>query len=252
VHHLPQVAYAVGMLVRQKQRLVWLQWGLEHLATRILWPIQLLLRSAAAALSSLAGSSSSSSASVLQPLPEQCVQDAFALVAQPPGRAPDLETPAGRLVLALAMGLMLLTVLYLPLVFAWRLERHLKARFMVTVMQKAGSNGSSPCSSPVAKAAGCSSAMPFARAGNVCNSSGCWEEDICSKGSSKRVGKAAFISPPACFPLLPTMKGAVIRHLGAAGVVCFLLGEVFVWLCTVSPLVKNLLWEQIPGHPQSS
>lgn len=243
----------MGMLVRHKQRLVWLQWGLEHLATRILQPLQLLLRSAAAALSSLTGSNNSSSSmqSVLQLQPEQCVQDAFAQVSQLPGRAPDLETPAGRLVLALTMGLMLLTVLYLPLVFAWRLERHLKARFMVAVMQKAGSDGSSPCSSPVAKAAGCSSAGAFACTAGKAHSSSYWEDEF-TKGSSKGTGKAAFISPPESFPLLPTMKGAVIRHVGAAGVVCFLLGEVFVWLCTVSPLVKSIIWEQVPGHPQSS
>lgn len=246
------------MLVAHKQRLVWLQWALERAASGVAWPLKQLVAAAASR-----GVRDDMDTVALQ---QRC-QDAFALVAQPPGRAPDLETPAGRLVLAASMALMLLVVLYLPLVFAWRLERHLKARFMLTVMQKAGgssssestsastSTSSSPCESPSAKAgAGSSKAALFAPAGHAAagsSSSSSWEGLLAQGNSTGAKGKdgAAFISPPESFPLFPTVKGALLRHLGVAGAVCFVAGEVFVWVCTVSPLVASVLWQQIPGSP---
>jgi hypothetical protein len=244
---------------------VWLQWGLEQLASTAIWPVQLFLQAAAAVAARLTGGRSTC---VLQQT-QQAHMDAFALVAQPPGRAPDLSTPAGRLVLALTVTLMLMIVLYVPLLFAWRLERHLKARFMVTVMQRAGLDSacSSPANSPTAKAAcgsskagdvGCSSAD--AQASNPALAGSCSGSKAASKCSGKgqgacgggnpvslRAGCSTYISPGASFPLFPTVKGALGRHLGVAAGVCFLLSELFVWLCLVSPTVGGILWEQIAG-----
>jgi hypothetical protein len=267
-----QVAYPIAMLVRHKPRLVWLQWALEQLASTAIWPVQLFLQAAAAVAARLTGSRSTCGLQQAQ----QAHMGTFALMTQPPSRAPDLSTPAGRLVLALAVTLMLMIVLYIPLLFAWRLERHLKARFMVTVMQRAGldSGCSSPANSPMAKAAGSSS-----KAGDV----GCSAADApaskalagsCSSGGSKAAldpvaaskcggkgqsacgvgtsvsicaGYSTYISPGPSFPLFPTVKGALGKHLGLAAGVCFLLSELFVWLCSVSPTVSGLLWEQIAG-----
>jgi hypothetical protein len=259
------------MLVRHKPRLVWLQWGLEQLASTAIWPVQLVLQAAAAESASLTGGRSTC---VLQEA-QQAHTDAFELVAQPPGRAPDLSTPAGRLVLALAVTLMLMIVLYIPLLFAWRLERHLKARFMVTVMQCAGLDSacSSPANSPTAKAAcgsskagdaGCSATeAPASKtlAGSCSSSSkaaldslpaskcGGKGQSACGGGNavSMRAGYSSYISPGPSFPLFPTVKGALGRHLGVAAGVCFFLSELFVWLCLVSPTVGGMLWEQIAG-----
>lgn len=268
-----QVAYPIGMLVRHKPRLVWLQWGLEKLASTAIWPVQLLLQAVAAVAATLTGGRSTC---VLQQTWHAHV-DAYALVAQPPGRAPDLGTPAGRLVLALAVTLMLMIVLYIPLLFAWRLERHLKARFMATVMQRAGleSSCNSPTNSPTAKASGssskagsggCSAAdAPASKAFGSCGSSGsgskaALESLAASKCGSKRQSGCAggnlawahtglnhYISPGQSFPLFPTVKGALGRHLGLAAGVCFLLSELFVLWCLVSPTVGGILWEQIAG-----
>lgn len=241
---LLQVAYPVGMLVRHKPRLVWLQWGLEKAASTAAWPLQLVVRSlAAAAASVLAGSRRSTHIWQQQ---QQACTDTFALVAQPPGRAPDLATPAGRLVLALSMTLMLFIVLYVPLLFAWRLERHLKARFMVTVMQSARTS-SSGSSTPVASDAGGSSSSSKAAHSMGCDSKcidGGGDGGSSDSGSSATRGK--YVSPGPSFPLFPTVKGALMTHLGVAAGVCFLLAELFVWVCTVSPAVAGILWQQIP------
>lgn len=139
------------------------------------------------------------------------------------------------------MTLMLFVVLYVPLLFAWRLERHLKARFMVTVTQNART--SSGGSSPVASSAGGSSSKAAVSTGCA---SKCGDAGDGSGNSSSRVACSKYISPGPSFPLFPTAKGALASHLGAAAAACFLLGELFVWVCTVSPALAGILWQQIP------
>lgn len=228
----------MAMLVRHKPRLVWLQWGLEQLASAAALPLQLLLALVGDAASLLTDGMSALTMTHQQPLQQAqqaCMQDTWTQVAWPPARAPDLETPAGRLVLALSMGTMLFVVLYVPLLFAWRLERHLKARYMLTNVQQHASvrsSASSASSSPTHLTSSGTSSTSKAVQHQATNSS-----------------SMDFVSPGPSFPLFPTVKGALARHLGAAAGVCFLLGELFVWACTVSPVVAGILWEQIPAQP---
>jgi hypothetical protein len=201
------------------------------------------------------------------------------------------------------MGLMLLVVLYLPLLFAWRLERHLKARFMATVLQRASeSNSSSPLSSPGGKGScgssskaafdprspsGPSNSSPSSSSGAECASgtaaaayapakassgsctargskAACGTASGTTGGCTAAGGAAAggtaggiagimwaadYIKPPAAFPLFPTEKGALRRHLLIAAGSCFALGEVFVWMCTMSPFVASMIWPQIAHNP---
>jgi hypothetical protein len=292
------------MLVKHKPRLVWLQWGIEQLSSTIVWPLQLLLRTLAAAARTSPHSSSSSSSSTTLLQQQGQRTDVFKLVAMPPGIAPDVETHAGRLVLAVSMGLMLLVVLYLPLLFAWRLERHLKARFMATILQRASeSNSSSPLSSPSGKgicgggssskaafdpsnpsdpasctpsssSAACASSKAAAAAAAAAfapakGSSSCATQRSTAAGGTAGGCTAAggtasgctaggiagspwvddWIKPPAAFPLFPTEKGALRRHLLIAAGSCFALGEIFVWLCTISPLVASSIWPQVAQNP---
>lgn len=238
---LLQVAYPMAMLVRHKPRLVWLQWGLEQLASAAVLPLQLLLALVGDAASLLTDGTSALTIAQQQPLQLQqaCMQDTWAQVARPPARAPDLETPAGRLVLALSMGLVLFVVLYVPLLFAWRLERHLKARYMLTAVQQHASVRSSRDSSH-------DSSSPTHPASSGPSST---SKAVRHPGTHSSSSSADFVSPGPSFPLFPTVKGALAWHLGAAAGVCFLLGELFVWACTVSPAVAGILWEQIPGQP---
>lgn len=244
-----QVAYPIGMLVRHKPRLVWLQWGIEQLACVAVLPLQLLLALVGDAASLLTDGTSALTMWHQPPLQQQQAgmqqqdRDSWAQVGRPPGRAPDLDTPAGRLVLALSMGLMLFVVLYVPLLFAWRLERHLKARYMLTAVQRHASVSSSSSSS-TAGATSSGPTSPSSAGPGSCSSSKAVQHPASSSSST-----AEFISPGPSFPLFPTVKGVLARHLGAAAGVCFLLGELFVWACTVSPAVAGVLWEQIPGQP---
>jgi hypothetical protein len=240
------------MLVRHKPRLVWLQWGLEQLACVAVLPLQLLLALVGDAASLLTDGTSALTMWQQPPLLQQqqvCVQqqdgDSWAQVGRPPGRAPDLDTPAGRLVLALSMGLMLFVVLYVPLLFAWRLERHLKARYMLTAVQRHGSVSSSSSTAGATSSSG--PASPSSSGPGSSNSKALQHPATASSSSSSSA--VEFVSPGPSFPLFPTVKGVLARHLGAAAGVCFLLGELFVWACTVSPAVAGVLWEQIPGQP---
>jgi hypothetical protein len=131
---LCQMAYPVAMLVRTAPQLVWCQWVLECIAGTTFWPLMRLLEGLGVLSNSTrsGGCSMRGSADAAQ----QGFLAAAELVAQPPGLAPGMETLAGRFVLAVSMALLLFTVLYLPLLFAWRLELHFKARFVADVVRR--------------------------------------------------------------------------------------------------------------------
>lgn len=246
-----QVAYPVGMLVKHKPWLVVLQWELERAASTLAWPLLHLLQLfAAASIPSASGGGSSScditsgSSSDAGGAAGECLTG-FAAVSLPPKRAPDLESPAGRLVLAGSVALMLYLVLYVPLLFAWRLERHLKSRFMMTVMRK---QAGSSISTTTAGAAASSSISASAAGGKGAAASGKLAAAAVGGvgGGGGDSSSGSFFAPPVVYPVVPG-KAAITLHLVVAAIVCFLCGEVFVWMCTVSPTVKGILWDQIPG-----
>lgn len=192
---------------------------------------------------------------------QQCM-DAAAAIALLPRRAPDLETPAGRLVLALSCALMLLVVLYLPLYFAWRIERHHKSSFMTALMRASGNPAAGSSTSPSSS----KGSLPFVSGADTgstfsaSDSAECKGAVDCSSdytttcatasgcGSACRSGSMAcgdgLYQPSAA---LPQGRGGLATHLLGAAVACFVLAELFVWLCSVSPRVAGMLWQQIPA-----
>lgn len=224
---LCQMAYPMAMLVQAAPTLVWLQWGLERVAAAVLWPAQQLAgalspSSAAGECSVMAAASSSSSTCVPGPSSWQnSLAAASERVAVPPGLAPDVETLAGRFVLAVSAATLLLTVLYMPLLFAWQLELRFKTRFLADMARRSDSRRAGQDSVMVREVGGSSSS---------------------SLGPAKPY--PTFAKPPQPMAFMGTAK-----HLGLAAGVALFLGEVFVWLCRVSPLVKGLLWPQIPMAP---
>jgi hypothetical protein len=134
---LCQMAYPMAMLVRAAPQLVWCQWVLERISGPTFWPLLRMLEGLGVLPNSTRSSSGGGSASgrgFADAAHQRFV--AAELVAQPPGFAPDTETLAGRFVLAASMALLLFTVLYLPLLFAWRIELHFKARFLADVVRR--------------------------------------------------------------------------------------------------------------------
>jgi hypothetical protein len=168
----PQVATAMAMLTAQRRHLVWAQWGLEQACLSLLrlllagrggsrWLLQATVHVAAAAeglpvgiaarvSTDAGGSSSSSTCPEQQLLSSRWISNSTggggsggsssiwtvgaAAVAVRPRNAPDVDSVAGRLILALSSAHMLLWVLIVPLYLAWRLERHLKGKYLATLM----------------------------------------------------------------------------------------------------------------------
>lgn len=272
--HMPptvtQIAYAVNMLVRHKPILVKLQWNLERVLHKLLWhlPAHAATKAAAdQATPGAFGSTSNSTAMASCPAtlahPQECL-DPSAYMFLPPQPAPDLITPAGRLVLTLSLCLMLYLVLYVPLLFAWRLERHLKSRFMLTVTQAAthsqtanvinsssSGDGSSPSyADKVATACAANTSASCSKSVTTCRDHyGSDKLGKCDR-SSEKCGVSpvnmsdGFVRPPKVFALLPP-TGPLVRHLLVAAVVCFALSEGYVWLCIWWPAAASILWEQI-------
>jgi hypothetical protein len=215
---LCQMAYPMAMLVRVLPRLVWLQWGLERVAAAALWPAQ-QLAGALSYSSSTAGNGSGDSGSCVSGASSwpDCWAAASERVAVAPGLAPDVDTLAGRFVLAVSAATLLLTVLYMPLLFAWRLELRFKTRFLADVARRSE--------------------------GRVA------QDSAMLAGSSSIVGPPEKPYPTFEKALQPVPFMSTARHLGLAACVALLLGEAFVWACCVFPAVKGLLWPQIPMAP---
>jgi hypothetical protein len=303
---LCQMAYPVAMLICARPQLVWLQWGFEQAAYAtfrpLIWVITALssldtfdiswqrrwwfqsafgIRSAAhtCAAAAAAGTAAGTAAAGVS----ECLTPA-ALVAQPPGYAPDVDTLAGRLVLASSMALLLFSVLYMPLLWAWRLECHFKTRFMCEMVHRSRvsrANAAKTAAAAEQQPTAGSSADTTTSSSSSSSSSGPGQG--MQGGPSEAQSSKAADSPqskegscmfpcvqyvpyeepsqqgscvgdcpqkptgfPAPFPLFPTSTWAVVKHTCVSAALCVLLGQAFVWLCVVSPAVKSILWEQIP------
>lgn len=240
-----QVAYAVGMLVTYKPRLVWLQWGLERGLQEALAGVQSIPQLLAGFSSLLrtpftqleqASAPGSSILGAQQQQQQQCM-DPYTAVSLAAQKAPDLDSPAGRLVLALSTAAMLFFVLVTPLYFAWRLERHMKSRYMST-LASSGKTGSEADASMSCRQSDCSWDCSSSDGSHRAGGDGGSEEE--------EEQDAGYVRPPAVFPVLPPASGALGGHMAVAAVLCFAVAEVFVGLCCVSPLVAGILWKQIP------
>jgi hypothetical protein len=167
----PQVAYVFQLLLQHAPPLLLLQQGLESTITAAgkllqlftVWgPVAVAAAStdnaaAAAAAESCAVASSSFQwlSQLLEPLnvwsPEPTTQSIAetcavscpvataapiavgSMLFDPPGAAVDLHTVAGRWIFASSTVYMLFAVLLVPLYVSWRLERHLKSKWMATL-----------------------------------------------------------------------------------------------------------------------
>jgi len=186
------VAYAVGLLTRSFPVLPWIQWLLEVLCSTV---------------------AEGFGGGVLEA--RWTHRLAAAAVSVPPGPAPDVDSVAGRLNLALSTWVMLFVVLYVPLFLSWRLERHFKAKYMAA-----------------AAAAGVTSMSAV-------------EADGSGAGRASEPSDSMFQTLPEVLPLLQQQPSEVIRHLGLAAGVCFVASQVFVWLCVRCPALLGMLSKQI-------
>jgi hypothetical protein len=165
----PQVAYVFQLLLQHAPPLLLLQQGVESTITaagNLLQPFTLWgpaavaaastdTAAAAAAECAAAASSIDPLIQLLQPLnvwspgptaqsiAETCTVSCPAAAAapisvgsmlfDPPQAAVDLHTVAGRWIFASSTAYMLFAVLLVPLYVSWRLERHLKSKWMATL-----------------------------------------------------------------------------------------------------------------------
>lgn len=240
--HLPptlaQVAYAPAMLVSSCPELVWLQWLLEYPCSAAGAYTQTVLQGAAdsGCPGACVGSSHSHSTQMCpsQPLPlGQPTRPMTAHLSErwaaataagtPAGPAPDLDSTAGRLILALSAFWMLFTVWYGPLFLSWCLERHLKSRFVARVLADRQQQAQEAQAGRAG--AGCGATN------TVASSSHCKQVDVLPAG----------LAPPAVLPLFPQ---PLFLHIGSAAVACFVAAELLALLCVRVPTVAGMLWPQ--------
>lgn len=280
--HLPpavaQVAYPMALLVRRWPQLVWVQWGVEsacrglaHYCASGLTTLALTVSSNSSSRASGPGSlwvaglpaaptalgqqsaqhrlllDEECSSSGLQSLLSTAAARAVAVPARP---APDVSTIAGRLILCLSTAYMLFAVLFLPLLCFWRLERHLKSKFVAVCasqaqmhssssphrqLQQQGPNGGAPA------VAGAATPTPI---DSLTSSQQQPPASTTDQGHCN--APSVFHTAPVVLPLLPRPV-QLLRMLGMAAVVCCLAGELFVWLCVQFPALTGVLTVQMVG-----
>jgi hypothetical protein len=252
--HLPPtlatVAYAPARLVSRWPQLVWLQWLLEYPCSAAVACTQTVLQWAAAdtgppGACGFEGSSYNSSTHVCPaqlPLLEEPTHQltaplrqgwgaaaaAAAAVGTPARPAPDLDSTAGRFILALSAFWMLFVVWFGPLYLSWCLERRLKFRFVAGLLASR---------QPQVQLGSAGRARPDASSnGEACDIGG-------SSSRSKQVAcvPPAQVVPPKVLPLFPR---PLFLHLGRAAAACFVAAELLVLVCVRVPAVAGLLWPQ--------
>lgn len=139
---LCQVAYQMAMLVARCPRLLWFQLAIECIVSAAVWPVQLMLEGLRGLIvndcTAPAGDAGSGACPAMQGAGAAGRLTVAEQVAQPAGLVPDMDTLAGRFVLAASLALLLLVVLYMPLLFAWRLKLHFKSRFIAHAVRRGG------------------------------------------------------------------------------------------------------------------
>lgn len=183
-------------------------------------------------------------------------------VAVPAWPAPDVSTTAGRLILCLSTAYMLFAVLFLPLLFVWRLERHLKSKFVAVCTSPAQMHSSS---SPVRQQqqqqqqslGGGAPAVAGAATPSRIDSLTSSQQQAPASTTDQGHTRTALISgqgnAPSVFhtahvvlPLLP-WPVQLLRMLGMAAVAFCIAGELLVWLCVQFPAVTGVLTVQMVG-----
>jgi hypothetical protein len=143
----PQVAYVFQLLLEHAPPLLLLQQGLEsslHVMLQLLQPLVLIQPAAAAAIGSIAldpSDNSLTAAAAGGDCRDSCPSGTASatsiavgsMLFDAPRAAPDLHTVAGRWIFVCSTAYMLFAVLLVPLYVSWRLERHLKSKWMATL-----------------------------------------------------------------------------------------------------------------------
>jgi hypothetical protein len=187
-------------------------------------------------------------------------------VAEPAGPAPDVSTTAGRLILYLSTTYMLFAVLFLPLLCAWRLERHLKSKYVAVwaaqtqPQQKQQQQQKLRVEAQtLTEAFGCLPDTRHHAAPTSAGGSTACPSDSSSSTSSSTPGsgvpstaqgneRASSVvrTAPVVQPLVPPPLD-LLHLLGLAAVACCLAGQLFVWVCVQFPAVPRQLKGQLLG-----
>ena len=254
-----QLAYIMAMLIRAAPWLVWGQWALEcacSTATRGLWLVASLVLSHSNISSTTWISNRSPGPTVTaascahhEAEQQQCSGEysagqlsllaaAAQAVAVQPGPAPDFSSTAGRLAVALGVAYILFAVLVLPLSVFWRLERHLKSKWMAAghaqgrwrLVQEQQRTDSTGVTNVAATSPSTASSLHTQR--DTAYTTGCLGD------SSK------FYSSSEVLPFLPK-PAQFCKLLVGSCAACFVAAEAFVGLAVHCRAVASIVWPQI-------
>lgn len=231
--HIPpsvcQVAVTAAMLVRGQPYLVWCQWYLELICISITTGITRTLGQTGSSI----GHGAASGGQQYQGLWTAAVE----ALAVPAGPAPDLDSLAGRLVLALSMWWMLFVTWFLPLYVSWRLERHFKSAYIIRSVRRQQSLLQEQQQLQQQE----EGVKATQLTGVPCTCTASTESSRQEAASRPR----SYSTPCAVLPILPQTPARLSKHVGLAAVLCMAASQLFLLLCTWSPALTGLLSKQV-------